>query len=64
MLHQKAVAYNFGRKHFRWVFYQHELLQQVGSEQVQGCHALIKTKFPVFSLCSCHFPCVFLSIKN
>ena len=30
----------------------------------QGCHALIKTKFPVFSLCSCHFPCVFLSIKN
>ena len=30
----------------------------------QGCHTLIKTKFPVFSLCSCHFPCVFLSIKN
>ena len=25
----------------------------------QGCHALIKTEFPVFSLCSFHFPCVF-----
>ena len=30
----------------------------------QGCHTLIKTKFPVFTLCSCHFPCVFLLIKN
>ena len=30
----------------------------------QGCHALIKTKFPVFSLCSCHFACVFFIDKK
>ena len=30
----------------------------------QGCQAPINTKFPVFSLCSCHFPCVFLSTKT
>ena len=31
---------------------------------LQGCHAPINTKFPVFSLCFCHFPCVFLSTKK
>ena len=31
---------------------------------LQGWQAPINTKFPVFSLCSCHFPCFFLLTKN
>ena len=35
-----------------------------GVEVNQGCHAPIKTKFPVFSLSYLLFPCVFSSTKN
>ena len=43
------------------LFVRTNYLQKIS---IQGCHAPINTKFPVFSLCSCHFPCVFMSTKN
>ena len=56
-------------------FFVHQVLYTTSSDKtnttsrfpcikIQGCHAPINTKFPVFSLCSCHFPCVFLLTKN
>ena len=41
-----------------------EIYSNVTFLQYQGCHAPIKTKFPVFSLCSSLFPCVFSSTKK
>ena len=38
--------------------------RQINVPLIQGCHAPRKTKFPVFSLCSLPFPCVFSSTKN